>query len=855
MNESNSNDDSFHDNPKLSRHPSFLYKRKPIHFQLWLSTRKRRSLSVPDLHKLKKEWDLYQQVHSHLDNARSLQIDLLNIRTYTTIKRPQMRVKMGALQYYSKCVDVPTGEWNEGFIFTVSYHAQLFNTVEFDLYDKPSKLWPSSMKHVGKAKLKLSSLAGRNEVFVTFIPIYEYHSHRLLPSDYKSKLVNIVDPNTVSKKIGDLHLIGSIQVRIRYRFQQPIDTPDCLPTLSDKQSSASSLHSITSTKSTSSSENHNDRKTSYGQGELAQSQEDVNDLFQDRLTRIMSTRVPSEQSLKAPNMKHESEDNVSPSDHHHHFSWLFRPLKDAPKSSRGRRYGFSQTDSDDHLHFNPDNSQSQDSLSLIELSTRRKLTHKARKKAKHIIHSVNFGDRDFATQWMQDSFNDIAISYPMIDKLVGMVVSKQTRAMVRAIIKTANEFGQGFRVTGFQLLKAALFIQKFYETLPPAPVSRPVQDIALIDYACHYFGYALIAYGWRGLYYLGAYAQYMRGFKDRRSNRMAIIRYLQLNPEDLLGYEYALRKGASFQPSYFIAIDRSRKSIVLSIRGTWSLYDAITDLVCEYRPWKKGLVHSGMLASAQWFYTSIIPQIFRYISHHHKELDRFIITGHSLGGGTAGLLTMMVADQIDQLREIANNPLFDLHCYNYAPTAACSEDLAKQYEQFIHSFICHDDIVGRLSYGSAMKLKELILDTISTYNTLGGFRKTITHHESRKVCLDIIGKRRDELNNITKSMYPSLYIPGKIVQIRREKDKKKNTNEEKDDGYVEVSKNRRSSVAVMENISKHLPGANSTQYSLHYTASTISDEMALTKTCIEDHMITAYYEAFTAIKTHYLKDK
>lgn len=74
---------------------------------------------------------------------------------------------MGALQYYSKCVDVPTGDWNEGFIFTVSYHAQLFNTVEFDLYDKPYKLWPSSMKHVGKAKLKLSSLAGRSEVFVT----------------------------------------------------------------------------------------------------------------------------------------------------------------------------------------------------------------------------------------------------------------------------------------------------------------------------------------------------------------------------------------------------------------------------------------------------------------------------------------------------------------------------------------------------------------------------------------------------------------------------------------------------------------------------------------------------------------
>lgn len=41
-----------------------------------------------------------------------------------------MRVKMGATQYKSKHSHVPTGDWNEGFIFAVSYHAQLFNTVE-----------------------------------------------------------------------------------------------------------------------------------------------------------------------------------------------------------------------------------------------------------------------------------------------------------------------------------------------------------------------------------------------------------------------------------------------------------------------------------------------------------------------------------------------------------------------------------------------------------------------------------------------------------------------------------------------------------------------------------------------------
>ncbi|KAF1806326.1 hypothetical protein FB192DRAFT_1271876 [Mucor lusitanicus] len=37
---------------------------------------------------------------------------------------------MGPAQYYSKRSDSSTGDWNEGFVFVVSYHAQLFNTIE-----------------------------------------------------------------------------------------------------------------------------------------------------------------------------------------------------------------------------------------------------------------------------------------------------------------------------------------------------------------------------------------------------------------------------------------------------------------------------------------------------------------------------------------------------------------------------------------------------------------------------------------------------------------------------------------------------------------------------------------------------
>lgn len=596
---------------------------------------------------------------------------------------------------------------------------------------------------------------------------------RLLPSDVQETLLTtqVLDPEEIDKKTGDLNLIGSIQIRVRYKFQYPRTVDHVLPNsrlLSTYNSTQNYLMppeetyhplSLSATKSSAHTaiSNRSRRRSSYGRSDLAQEESYVDQLFKNQLSKIMTADIPSsaEPSLSSirkqnshhlkwrhrvsrssssstlsnrfPSLKKEHKDKL------HWLHQLVQPAKKLPKSSRGRRFGFSQHDSDDTHRFNPDNSSSFSSLSSSAPYTDR-LAHGAKKKAKNIIDSVNFGDRDFATQWMQDSFEDVALSHPLLDKLIGLVVSKQTQAMVRAIIKTANAFGQGFRVTGVKLLKAFIVTQRFYEALPkpmPSP-NLTIHDAGFIETACHYFSFALVAYGWRGLCYLGLYGQYVRGIRNRRSNRLAIIRYLRLDPENLLGYEYSFRKGASFQPSYYIAVDRSRKAIVLSIRGTWSLYDAITDLVCEYKPWKGGLVHSGMLASAQWFYTSIIPQIFRYIHHHPNELTSFIITGHSLGGGTSSLLTMMVADHIEELRELACNPHFELHCYNYAPAAVCSPNLGKQYEKYIHSFVCQDDVVGRLSYGTAMKLKELVLDTISAYGTLGGFRKVRSDREERK---------------------------------------------------------------------------------------------------------------------------
>lgn len=171
-----------------------------------------------------------------------------------------------------------------------------------------------------------------------------------------------------------------------------------------------------------------------------------------------------------------------------------------------------------------------------------------------------------------------------------------------------------------------------------------------------------------------------------------------------------------------------------------------------------------MLASAQWFYTNIVPQIFRYVYHHRHELSAFIITGHSLGGGTASLLTMLVSDQIGELRKLAENPSFRLHCYSYAPVASSSSELSNKYDSYIHSFICQDDIVGRMSYGTATGLKELVMDTISACDALGGWYKVMTDPQKRKICFDIITQRREQIFHSANQLYP--LVIGTLYQIQ-----------------------------------------------------------------------------------------
>ncbi|KAI8983842.1 hypothetical protein BDB01DRAFT_843157 [Pilobolus umbonatus] len=639
---------------------------------------------------------------------------------------------MGSQHYFSSRSKHPNGNWNEGFIFTISYHNQLFDTIELDLYDRRTK-WRSKTKHIGKAKLKIGKLKERDDVFITFLPMYEYHVKRYLPAHIQlphtflkshmpsmskiaqyryglNKLTAKVDeeesdPDLIRlmelppyqihpshNKHSMTPFIGSIQVRVRYSFQHPPDTE------SDTLSSFYFEHTPIRTISVDSFSLRSRSKASQRSSIYSSSS-------------TTSSTASGSTAYSRPNHS-ELHDAVEPNlalvDELIRHTSSIKPKISLPRSDSSVEMMFG-TKLDQVFEAHQDHTSDPHKKKVVNLEEYQvdfpKMDGENKKKNEVLsdtasIKSHNFGDKNFAFRWINESFEEVALSHPSLDRMIGLVVSPQTRILLRAVVKMCNAFGQGFKITIIQLISSLSLLQNFYSEVPRPPPAEKITDLKFLDEAYYFLGHAIIAY------------------------------IPEDPPEDLLGYEYGLRKGAVFQPSYFISYDQGHEAVVLGIRGTWSLYDCITDLVCEYRPWKGGLVHSGMLASAQWFFTRIIPQIFLFISEQieskNRRISSFIITGHSLGAGTAAILTMMVADHIDQLRDLSQNPHFKVHCYSYAPVASVSLDLSEKYKNHIDSFVCHDDLVGRLSYGTASCAKELIMDSLIAADGLGGTTKRFT---------------------------------------------------------------------------------------------------------------------------------
>lgn len=196
--------------------------------------------------------------------------------------------------------------------------------------------------------------------------------------------------------------------------------------------------------------------------------------------------------------------------------------------------------------------------------------------------------------------------------------------------------------------------------------------------------------------------RYCLGLRERRPlvQRSYFREKLDIQDEDLLQQEL---RANILKPSYLVTRDRELGAIVLAIRGTHSFRDAFTSLTGASKPHhvfdSNGVVlgysHFGMLAAARWLKTQLKDTLAQALVDNPGY--RLKIIGHSLGGGTAAMLTMM-------LRETGG--LFsDTTCTAIACPACMTLELAKSCSSYVTTVINGADVIPTVSPGSGDKLR------------------------------------------------------------------------------------------------------------------------------------------------------
>lgn len=188
-----------------------------------------------------------------------------------------------------------------------------------------------------------------------------------------------------------------------------------------------------------------------------------------------------------------------------------------------------------------------------------------------------------------------------------------------------------------------------------------------------------------------------------------VLKSLGIEESDLLFANFSNDVGVN---PYLIIRDREWKTIVITIRGTLSFEDMISDVTMspisledsgiQFGFDGKGeFCHSGMLAGAKWIYDDMKGKLDETMCAHPDFGIR--IVGHSLGAGVAAMLGLMLRQQYPSLYCLCFSP----------PGCVFSERTARESKCYVCSFVLHNDMVPRLSFDSLANLRNDLIEMIA----------------------------------------------------------------------------------------------------------------------------------------------
>ncbi|XP_055777347.1 diacylglycerol lipase-alpha-like isoform X3 [Salvelinus fontinalis] len=310
------------------------------------------------------------------------------------------------------------------------------------------------------------------------------------------------------------------------------------------------------------------------------------------------------------------------------------------------------------------------------------------------------------------------------DIIAGLVLLRQRQRSSRgAILDQANNDILAF-LSGMPVTRNTKYLDLKNST-----------EMGMYKEVCYYMLFALAAYGWPmylmrkpacGLCRLASSCHCTSGSGSRLSqtvtveednccgcNILAIRRHFLDRELKQVHVVYTSWHDAVYETPFFVAVDHGKKKVVISIRGTLSPKDALTDLTgdSERLPVEEQhgnwLGHKGMVYSAEYIKKKleqemILSQAFGRDLGKGTMHYGLVIVGHSLGAGTAAILSFLLRPQYPTLQ-----------CYSYSPPGGLlSEDAMEYSKEFVTSVVLGKDLVPRIGLSQLEGFRRHLLEVL-----------------------------------------------------------------------------------------------------------------------------------------------
>lgn len=250
----------------------------------------------------------------------------------------------------------------------------------------------------------------------------------------------------------------------------------------------------------------------------------------------------------------------------------------------------------------------------------------------------------------------------------------------------------------------------------------------------------------------------------------AISSHIGVPSQDIVWMDVDNYDGDAHHLRHFVAIDHENQKVVLSIRGTFSLQEIVVDVAGFSREFCGGEGHSEMATMAERVWDVAGPRVISLLKEHPEY--ELILTGHSLGAGTACLLNVMLQSNTQKLLPRSQK----VRCFAYAaPPTFTPLTVIPKAVQTTTNFIHQNDAIPFLSVHSIRNLFSS-LRAVQDYAYSGDHE--MSRSERAKVALGFCAVPSPLLEAVRrvpsvkpKTGAPCLKIPaGKTIWLRERDD-------------------------------------------------------------------------------------